>query len=155
MSQLNALTLHLLNTLKPYVKPNDIDAWQTDGQLHIIQDDLGEGINVAKWRHSAVIAIERLPHTKFNPYTILAILAAWLSDNDWPQEEYGLSEPAIDIDIISDDHAQMIINIDLVDDLGIVEDEQGNIPYMGKKYRLENIPINWAEQVDLINRGEQ
>lgn len=155
MSTLNNLTLHLLNTLKPLVKANDIEAWQTDGKLHIIQDDLGKGFVIAKWQHSAVIAIERLPHTKFNPYTILAILAAWLADNDWPQDDFDLADPAIDIDIISDDHAQLFINIELIDDLGIVEDEQGQIPYMGKKYRLENVPIDWAEQIEIINRGEQ
>lgn len=155
MSALNQLALHLLSTLGPYVKANDIDAWQTDGKLHIIQDDLGHGINIAKWQYSAVIAIERLPHIKFNPYIILAILAAWLADNEWPADEFGLAEPAIDIDIVSEDHAQILINIELMDDLGIVEDENGVIPYMGKKYRLENVPINWAEQVEIIVRSEQ
>lgn len=153
MSMVNELALHLLNVLSPSIKANDIDAWQTDGRLHIIQDDLGEGINIAKWQYSAVIAIERLPHTKFNPYVILAVVAAWLADSEWPKDEYDLADPTIDIDIISDDHAQLMINIELIEDLGIVEDEQGVIPYMGKKYRLQKVPVNWAEQIELVTRG--
>lgn len=154
MSMLQKLALHLLEILSPSVKANDIDAWQTDGRLHIIQDDMGKGINIAKWQYNAVIAIERLPHLKFNPYIILAILAAWLADNEWPQDEFDLSDPTIDIDIISEDHAQMMINIELIEDLQIIEDVNGLIPYLGKKYRLENVPINWAEQVQIIVRGE-
>lgn len=154
MSMLQKLALHLLDILSPGVKANDIDAWQTDGRLHIIQDDMGEGLNLAKWQYNAVIAIERLPHTKFNPYIILAILAAWLADNEWPKDEFSLADPTIDIDIISDDHTQIMINIELIEDLQIVEDKDGLIPYMGKQYRLENVPINWAEQVEIIVRGE-
>lgn len=154
MSMLQKLALHLLEIMSPYIKANDIDAWQTDGRLHIIQDDMGAGLNIAKWQYNAVIAIERLPHIKFNPYIILAILAAWLADNEWPQDEYSLEDPTIDIDIISDDHAQMMINIELIEDLQIVEDRNGQIPYMGKRFRLENVPINWAEQVEVIVRSE-
>ncbi|MCW3171220.1 phage tail protein [Shewanella subflava] len=152
MTVLNDLTMHLYESLKPAIKLNDIDAWQDNGQLHIIQDDQGKGILIAKWQHSAVIAIERLPHRHINPYTVLAILAAWLSDNEWPQEEYGLTEPSIDIDVISHDHAQMFISLELVEDLEIEEDEQGPIQYLGKKFKLTNIVTDWAEEVQVENK---
>lgn len=149
MTTLNQLTKHLLDTLTPTIKANDIDAWQSDGKLHITQDDRGNGIVIAKWQHSCVIVIEKLPHRKFNPYTLLVILAAWLADNEWPKEEFSLQGPEIDIEFVSKDQVQMFIQLELMEDLEIVEDPQGDIPYLGKRYRLDNIPIDWAEQVEV------
>ena len=154
MTMLNDFCLHILNALKPLVKPNDIDAWQGDGKLEILANDLGHGIELAKWRYNAEVSIERFPHKKNLAYELLAIVSAWLIEF-WPDDEYELPIPEIDIEDISDDEVQITINIALVDVLQMVESPKGRITFKGKKYALMEVPIDWADEAEIQSKDAQ
>lgn len=150
ISKLQQLCDYLCQGMNPYVKPNDIDGWQGGGQLMINTEDLGlNGCLLAKWKYDAVIEIERLPHRKVNPYNLLGMIAVWLIEEDADRDDYGLSDPDLDITVISKDHAQVTIELDLIDDIELVPDEQGPIRYLGERYRISLVPINIAESAEL------
>ncbi|ABN60806.1 phage tail protein [Shewanella baltica] len=155
VSQLQQVTAFLLASLTPYVKANNIDAWQERGTLILSSEDLGQGgYQVAKWKHNAVIAIEQFPHTKFNAYNLLAMLPSFLLDSGWPRDEHGLADPELDIEVVSKDHAMVLIELELIDDIDLIPDDNGPVLFNGERYRVSLVPVDYAESVDLQTRPE-
>lgn len=149
VTQLQKITEFMLQGMQPYVTANSIDAWQEGGTLILNSEDLGAGFRVAKWKHNAVVVIENFPHRKVAPYNLLAMLAAFLLDSGWPRDEFGLSDPALDIDIISKDNATVIIELELLDDIDLIPDEAGSVLFNGARYSVAAVPVNVAEDVDV------
>lgn len=148
-TQLQQLTEFLLQSMQPYVTANSIDAWQEGGTLILSGEDLGTGYQVAKWKHNAVIAIENFPHMQVAPYNMLAMLAAFLLDSGWKRDEFGLTDPTLDIDIISSDNATVIIEVELLDNIDLLPDETGPVLFNGNRYRVATVLVNTAEEVDV------
>jgi len=154
-TSLQQLTEFLLVSLNPAIKANDIDAWQERGTLVLSGSDNGQdGFEVAKWKHSAVIAIEKFPHRKINPYNLLAVLSAFLLDSGWPRDEYDLDDPELDIEITSKDNATILIEVMLIDDIDLIPHEQGPISFNGQKYYVSLASTNFAEAVEVNTKGE-
>lgn len=151
-TQLQQLSEFLLSSLSPVITASNIDAWQEGGKLLLSGEDKGQGgYQVAKWRYTAVIALENFPHRKVNPYNLLGMIAAFLLDADWQRDEYGLQDPQLDIDIISNDNASIQIELELMDDIDLLPDEQGPVLFNGARYRVSLVPIDYAETVDFHN----
>ena len=149
-TQLQQLTEFLLASLSPIVKANNIDAWQERGTLILSGEDRGQdGYHVAKWKHSAVIALEKFPHRRINPYNLLAMVSAYLIDSEWPRDQYGLDDPEIDIDADSKDSTTVLIEVQLLDDIELIPDENGPVQFNGGRYRVALVPIDFAESVDV------
>lgn len=149
-TQLQQLTAFLLTGMQPYVTANSIDAWQENGTLILNGEDLGTGnYRVAKWKHNAVIAIENFPHRQVNPYNLLAMLAAFLIEKGWPRDEYGLTDPTLDIDPVSKDNATVIIELELIDDIEIVPDASGPVLFNSERYSVALAGVNVAEEVNV------
>jgi hypothetical protein len=149
-TQLQQVTEFILASLTPYIAANNIDAWQENGTIIINGEDTGAGGHqVAKWKHNAVIAIENFPHRRINPYNLIAMLAAFLIDSDWPRDTYGLTDPTLDIDPISKDNATVIIELELMDNIQLQPDENGPVLYGGSRYSVAGAIINYAETADL------
>lgn len=149
-TQLQQLTEFLLGSLKPYVKANSIDAWQEGGTLILSSEDLGTGgYQVAKWKHKAVIIIENFPHLKVSPYNLLAMLAAFLLDSNWPRDELGLEDPTLDIDVVSNDNATVIIEVQLLDNIDLIPDANGPVLFNGSRYSVAMVPVYVAEEIDV------
>ncbi|NRB23820.1 phage tail protein [Shewanella sp.] len=150
-TQLQLITEFLLTSLGSVIKANDIDAWQEHGTLILTGDDLGlQGFSLAKWKHSAVISIERFPHRKLNPYSLLAMVAAYLIDNGGERDTFQLADPELDIDVISKDHAQVLIQLELIDNIEVIPDANGSILFNGQQYRIDLAPVNVAETIDTV-----
>ena len=149
-TKLQQLTQFLLKSLNPVIKANNIDAWQQNGTLVLNGNDNGkDGFQVAKWKHSAVIAIEKFPHKKINPYNLLAMVSAFLLDSGWPRDEYALDDPELDIEVISQDNATVIIEVMLVDDIDLIPHSKGPILFNGERYYVSLASTNFAETVNV------
>ncbi|MCL1050380.1 phage tail protein [Shewanella abyssi] len=148
-TQLQQLTEFLLASLSPVIKANNIDAWQERGTLILSGEDKGAGgFEVAKWKHSAVIALEDFPHRKINPYNLLAMVAAYLLDSDWPRDAYDLADPDIDIDMESKDTTTVLIEVELLDDIELIPDDTGPVKFNGGRYRVSLVPLNIADSIE-------
>ncbi|MDK2597906.1 phage tail protein [Pseudoalteromonas obscura] len=155
VSKLDQVCLHLMNNMKPFIKNNDLDGWQSGGTLMLCGDDLGTGFLLAKWRYGAVIQIERFPHKRLNPYTLLGLLATWVAEHDPQRHDLALDDPELDIEVVSDDHAQVTIELELVDDIELLPDENGPLVYQGQRYRVALVPVNTAEEAELHTQGPE
>lgn len=153
-TKLQELCEFLLASLNTVIKRNNIDAWQERGTLILNGEDKGQyGFQVAKWKHTAVIAIENFPHRKVNPYNILAMVSAFLLDSEWPRDEYGLSDPEIDIDVVSRDTATVLIDVELIDDIELIPNADGPVLFNGQRYHVSIAPVEFAEDVDVNVKG--
>ncbi len=148
------LTAYLLKNLTGLVHANDIDAWQEEGELLLNPTDLGNGYQIAKWKFKAVINIEKFPHRKANPYSLLALLACYLVENGEERDTYGLRDPELDIDAQSKDSSMIEITVDLMDDINIVPDENGSIVFHGERYRVDTVPIDIAEHAEFSESAQ-
>lgn len=149
-TKLQQLGEHLLTSLKPVIKTNNIDAWQESGTLIINGEDRGEnGYQVAKWKHTGVIAIENFPHRRIAAYSLLAMVAAFLIEHDSERDLYQLNDPEIDIDEISSDNATVIIDVELIDNIELIPDVNGPVFFNNARYKVNSAPINIAENVDV------
>ena len=149
-TQLQALCEFLLSSLTPVIKRNNIDAWQERGSLVLSGEDKGqESYQVAKWKHTAVIALENFPHRKINPYNVLAMVSAFLIDSGWPRDEYGLSDPEVDVDVVSKDNATVLIDVELLDDIDLIPNDNGPVLFNGQRYHVSIAPVEFAEDVDI------
>jgi hypothetical protein len=148
-TQLQQLTEFLLSSLQPYVTANTIDAWQEGGTIILSGEDLGTGYQVAKWKHRAIIVIENFPHLKVAPYNLLAMLAAFLLDSNWPRDELGLEDPTLDIDPISNDNATVIIEVELVDNIDLIPNASGPVLFNGNRYSVDMVVVNVAEEINV------
>lgn len=156
-TQLQQLTEFLLFSLQPYVTANTIDAWQEGGTIMLSGEDLGTGYQVAKWKHRAIIVIENFPHLKVAPYNLLAMLAAFLLDSNWPRDELGLEDPTLDIDPISNDNATVIIELELVDNIDLIPNAKGPVLFNGNRYSVDTVVVNVAEDftVQVVPGGDE
>ena len=155
ITQLQQLTEFLQTSLQGAIHTNNIDAWQERGTLHVIGDDRGQhGYAIAKWKYTAVIAIEKFPHRRVNPYNLLALISAFLIDSDWERGNFGLDDPAIEIDVVSSDDATIMIDVQLIDDIELIPDDNGPILFNGARYHVSLAPISIAEDVDVDVKGQ-
>ncbi|MFT6789043.1 MAG: hypothetical protein ACJAVX_002410 [Pseudoalteromonas rhizosphaerae] len=155
ITQLQQLTEFLQTSLQGAIQTNNIDAWQERGTLHGIGDDRGQdGYAIAKWKYTAVIAIEKFPHRRVNPYNLLALISAFLIDSDWERGNFGLDDPAIEIDVVSSDDATIMIDVQLIDDIELIPDDNGPILFNGASYHVSLAPISIAEDVDVDVKGQ-
>lgn len=155
ITQLQQLTEFLQQSLKGAIHANNIDAWQERGTLHGIGDDRGQdGYAIAKWKYTGVIAIEKFPHRRVNPYNLLALISAFLIDSNWERDNFGLDDPEIEIDVVSKDNATIMIDVQLIDDIELIPNESGPILFNGARYHVSLAPISIAENVDVNIKGQ-
>ncbi|MGB0894028.1 MAG: phage tail protein [Parashewanella sp.] len=147
-TQLELLVDHITENLG--LCESDIEAWQESGKLMLDGTDKGKGVNIAKWRHTAAITLYKFPYQSVEPYNLLAMIAAYLPelDEDGERQLYELNDPDLEIDPDGHDSAMISIQLELLDNLEIVPDENGLIVYNGKRYRLDKVPVYFAENVE-------
>ncbi len=149
-TQLQQLCEYLLTSLKAVIKTNNMDAWQERGTLMLSGEDKGQdGYQVAKWKHTAVIAIENFPHRKVNPYNLLAMVSAFLIDSGWQRDEYALDDPEIDIDVISKDNATVLIDVMLIDNIDLIPNPKGPVLFNNENYYVSLATFDFAENIDV------
>lgn len=97
-------------------------------------------------RYSAVLAWERFPYRLCDPRLLFSLMAAWLDDADRELfEELGITEadPDWDVSVDTEETATVIVSVPMVEELVVVPDENGPIPWQGRRWRLAN-PEIWT-----------
>ncbi|MUK91563.1 phage tail protein [Aliivibrio fischeri] len=151
-TKLEHLTEYIVSHLNSSVLDNKIDSWQERAAIVVDGEDLGNGGYVAAyWRYEAVISIEEFPHQKLDPRNLFALVACWLSDCDSDRDINELADPEISVDVISDEAADVLIEIEMMEAIQMIPDEAGLITWRGNRYRVQTVPIDVAEEYEMSN----
>ena len=149
MSQLDALTAFVTQHLPSRVMQG-FDSFMDEISFISAQRDLGEGqYQLAVMQFDAVLSWERWPYREFDPRNLCALLLVWQTEqDDRPFMDAGLDRelPALDVDVGDQGTAVVMVSVKLAESLAIVEDENGIIPFDGRKWRLVEPEIWFATE---------
>ncbi|EIE5865649.1 phage tail protein [Vibrio alginolyticus] len=153
-TKLEHLTDYIVSHLNSSVLDNKIEAWQERAAIVVDGEDRGNGGHIAAyWRYEAIISIEEFPHRLLDPRNVFALLACWLADYDRERDIHELDDPEITVDVINEESADVLIEIEMMEPIEMIPDEQGLITWRNKKYRVQAVPIDVAEEYELSNEN--
>lgn len=111
-----------------------------DMQVLPAAKDYGQGqCRMAVIRYNALLSWERFPYRVCAPQLLFALLEAWLDDHSDPvMDEVGITDadPDWDVSVESEETATIVLTMPLLEELVVVEDEKGEIPWQGTRWRL-------------------
>lgn len=118
--------------------------------------DMGLGLQIGITKYEAVLSWERFPYRKLDPQWVFALVRVWLEEHSDPiRDQLELrNEPDMDVAVLDEDNAIFAIAVEVAEPLGLVEDPQGMIPYRGRRWRIDAVPIWTAEQAVLYVNDE-
>lgn len=90
-------------------------------------------------RYDAVLTWERFPYRLYPPQLLMSLMLAWLDDADRQLlEDIGITEtdPQWDVSVADEETADIVLTVPMADELVIQEDENGPIPWQGKRWSL-------------------
>ncbi|MCG9228062.1 phage tail protein [Vibrio diabolicus] len=153
-TKLEHLTDYIVSHLNSSVLDNKIDAWQERAAIVVDGEDRGNGGHIAAyWRYEAIISIEEFPHRLLDPRNVFALLACWLADHDRERDIHELDDPEITVDVINEESADVLIEIEMMEPIEMIPDEQGLITWRNQRYRVQAVPIDVAEEYELSNEN--
>lgn len=152
-TKLEHLTEYMLARLKSNVLENKIDSWQQSATIQVDGEDRGNGGHIAaQWRYTAVISIEDFPHQQLDARYLFALVACWLSDYDRDRNEYAeLGDPEVSIDVNNHESADVAIELEMMEPIEMIPDPNGLLLWRGKTYRVQTVPIDVADDVEVNN----
>lgn len=158
MSQLESLT----QFFKDNVPPRAMLAFSSEmDEMQYIpaQKDLGLGqYRLAILRSTALFSWERFPYRHCDPRLLMALMTAWLSETDrslFAENGIDDSSPEWDVSVDDQETATVVLTVPMVEELCIVPDEKGAIPFDGQRWRLADPEIWTALTVQVFGTDEQ
>lgn len=102
-----------------------------------------KGWHFANFKYRGTIYIERMPGESLS--LLMALIRAWLDEFDDLRDKYKLADPKVET--INENNKLLTVMgaIEFVDDVYLVEDENGPIRWFGKNYTTGEYPYNVAE----------
>ncbi|MFS7361454.1 phage tail protein [Rahnella inusitata] len=105
-------------------------------------------------RYDAELIWERFPFRECDPRLMMALLEVWLASDSAERElfsQVGITnaDPDWDIELIDEETAIVTVTVPMAEQLIIVPDDKGAIPYQGKQYRLADAEI-WTALSALV-----
>lgn len=148
MQLLNGLAKYILSL--PGIGRDQMEAFADLGKLNPSGKDLGHGFEIGRFKYDAVISIEQCP-ARLAPL-LLAGLIIWLSENDPDREQLDLSDPDVDVTLEGEQTVSVQITVEFDEGLCIVEDSEGHIAWDGKKWRVDDVPVDVADTLDKLEK---
>lgn len=124
-----------------------------DMQVIPAQKDLGlNQYRLSILKYDAIFTWERFPYRICDPRLLFALLTAWSDDetqNLLAQVGISESEPDWDISLDTQEYASVVLTVPLAEELCIVQDNNGPIPFDGKRWSLAELQV-WTATEGLI-----
>lgn len=143
MKQLAAITAFIVGL--DLIAAEQIESWVENPQIVPAGTvKTRDGVVIYRQTYTAVIAIERYPHKRCPAELLFAHISAWLIDNDGDRFDDKDAKITTDVEIMEDDTADIEISIDFIEEIEIVKDPGGPIRLNGDRWRLADVPIDYA-----------
>ncbi|MGL1932186.1 MAG: phage tail protein [Desulfotalea sp.] len=149
MKLLQALTAYI--AALPGVNRDSMEGFADLGTLIPTGIDHGHGFEIGKFKYDAVISIEDYPAEQ--GALLLPALIIWVAENDPDRERAGLSDMEVDITMTDQETVFVQISITFNESLFVIEDKQGPLSFMGKKWKVADVPIDVATKLNSIEKS--
>ncbi len=124
------------------------DAWAELGTLELSGRNLGAGVEICRFQYNGVLWVRRYPGDGSD---LLALVAAWLRDNDPERDDLGLDDPDVNVELNDPFSADVDISIRFEEPVEITPDPRGNIPWGGRLWRVADAGVDVAERLDALH----
>lgn len=156
MTQLDSLYSYMKeNVPDRLMETTGADCWMDDIQL--IRTSKSQGLGqqlIGERRYNGVLGWERWPYRQQNPDLIFALVNAWLDEfSNERRHRLSLGDPDVDLQIRDNETAIIIVTVPLVDQIAMVPNEKGPIPYFGKRYKLAEPVVYVAQEAWIYGMG--
>lgn len=155
MSQLESLTAFISDNLPPEAMQM-FSSSMDDCELVRNAKGLGNGQRrIGVLTYSARLSWDNFPFRRYSPGLVYALVIAWM--NEYANElrdELKLAEPTVDPEFDDEGSCILDVVVGLADPLIIREQEDGPIPYGGKRWEIVNPEIWVAEEIEIIPKRE-
>ncbi|AMO55982.1 phage tail protein [Endozoicomonas montiporae] len=144
-TKLQQLTSHLLG--KRLARNEDIESWVDRCSIIPEARHMGEYAEICQQQSTCTVVIERFSG---DARKIMALVTAWLQDNDDNRERFGLGDPEIDVTPLDKSGKSSDVDISLVfyDPVMVRLDTDGDIHWQGLRWSLIDDPlVDTAEEV--------
>lgn len=153
MSLITELTTFLKGNLPPALYRGQkfgsfMDNLEIDRVFKLVTKQPTEQLLCAKLRYDAVITFDEFPYRVFDPCLVFALVMCWLESKNRDDAQFDNVNPDIDVSENDEQTAYLMISVPLIEDITLIEDENGAIPYKGRRYRLGETSI-WMHPEDV------
>ncbi|UWZ92176.1 phage tail protein [[Pasteurella] aerogenes] len=131
-------------------------SWMEDGKLINQGSKLTyNGIEVAHIRYKAVLWFDQFPFTEIDATLLMSLIQVWLNENDLLRDTLDFHETDFELEILDEKTADLIFMIDFQEPITAMRDPQGELSIEGENYRLDEIDVYCAQQIDVeVVKGE-
>lgn len=114
-------------------------SWMEDGELLPRAKNLGgDQVLICEIFYSAVFSIENFTS---DPALLMAVVSAWLIDNDTDREDRNLAKPSIDVDRIDRDRFDVEIQMSFVEPIQLIKDDAGPLNLYGQSWAMTTATV--------------
>ncbi|MGO3882261.1 MAG: phage tail protein [Proteus vulgaris] len=161
MTRLQKLTAFLRENLPESLFATEFSSEMDEVVFSMAHDDQGEDeagnkqYQILTQEYEAVIAWGRWPYRKIDARYIPVLIEAWHQnlETDFTEPDFEYEQPTMNIDVIDDEIAMIVVSIKLSDAIVLKEDENGMVPLDDKRWSLANPEVLFAENIDVITNG--
>lgn len=141
------LTDFILGKLPKRYQAN-FESWIENGKLiNQGKQVTADGVEIAHISYDAVLFFNEFPFVEIRPDYLMAWVQIWLNDNDPMRDQLDQYETDFEIEMVSDELADLTFTIAFQEPLTAVEDTAGRLTIDGKNYRLDEIEILTVQEV--------
>ena len=143
------LTDFILGKLPKRYQAN-FESWIENGKLiNQGKQVTTEGLEIAHISYDAVLFFNEFPFVEIRPDYLMAWVQIWLNDNDPMRDTLDQYETDFDIEMVSDELADLTFTIAFQEPITAVKDSAGQLEINGEKYRLDEIEILTAQEIEI------
>lgn len=118
-----------------------MDNLELDRVFKLVTNQPTKQLLCAKLKYDAVITFDQFPYRVYDPCLVFALVVCWLESKNCDDEQFNNVNPDIDVSENDEQTAYLMISVPLIEDITLIEDESGAIPYRGQRYRLGETSI--------------
>lgn len=143
------LTDFLLGKLPKRYQAN-FESWIENGKLiNQGKQVTADGVEIAHISYDAVLFFNEFPFVEIRPDYLMAWVQIWLNENDPMRDQLDQYETDFDIEMVSDELADLTFTIAFQEPLTAVKDSAGQLEIDGERYRLDEIEILTAQEIEI------
>ncbi|MCC8375363.1 phage tail protein [Photorhabdus sp. HUG-39] len=148
MSKLHHLTAFLRENLPERLCKIEFTSEMDEIRFIPAQRDLGLGqYQMFIQQYEAVIAWGRFPYREFDPRYVPLLIDVWLTEqgNELGDANLEPERPAMTVEV-DEETAVVVVSLSLSEPVVMREDKNGIVPFEGKRWRLADTEIWFAEK---------
>ncbi|WP_163832242.1 phage tail protein [Spartinivicinus ruber] len=147
MKKLTALKNYLIQL--QVVTPEKLVAYPENNRIDIISKPGEKGLEISQVTYDAIFEMDQV---KVSYTALVAIISAWLAEQDTARNNQAVGQPQFDYDPTDNHTADIQLSIEFCEPVYLVETEHGPINYDHQRYDTGDYDL-WVAETGEVTDG--